>query len=167
MKLRADTCVTDTGVVIDPYYVHECEDWVHIVAFDNKDCILLIKQYRHGAGEVAYELPCGCVEKNEDPAAAMMRELREETGCVVEKLNALPAFSPNTARYNNKIRAYVGTGARIAHATEMDPTEQIECEFVPVARVLEMFETGEFQQQLHVGSVFMALRQLGYLVDRR
>ena len=29
MTLRADICETSNGVIIEPYYVQECRDWVH------------------------------------------------------------------------------------------------------------------------------------------
>jgi len=63
MTLRADRCETAAGVVIDPYYVQEPEDWVQVVAFDPADKILMIRQYRHAAGLISNELPCGGIER--------------------------------------------------------------------------------------------------------
>ena len=34
ISMRADVCETAEGVVVDPYYVMESSDWVHIAAFD-------------------------------------------------------------------------------------------------------------------------------------
>jgi 8-oxo-dGDP phosphatase len=86
MTLRADRCETGAGVVLDPYYVQEPEDWVQVVAFDSQDRVLLIRRYRHGAGLISTELPCGVVERGETPALAAARELLEETGCAAETL---------------------------------------------------------------------------------
>jgi 8-oxo-dGTP pyrophosphatase MutT (NUDIX family) len=80
MTLRADRCETAAGVVLDPYYVQEPEDWVQIVAFDVQDRILLTRQYRHGAGVISLELPCGTVELGETAAQAAARELLERRG---------------------------------------------------------------------------------------
>jgi len=48
MTLRADRCETATGIVIDPYYVQEPEDWAQVVAFD------AVPDERRGASEVTY-----------------------------------------------------------------------------------------------------------------
>src|SRR4051794_32365072 len=45
VKLRADDCVTAEGVEIAPYYVLEYPDWVHVVALDDEDHIILVEQY--------------------------------------------------------------------------------------------------------------------------
>jgi 8-oxo-dGDP phosphatase len=40
LTVRADTCVTSHGVRVDPYYVLEARDWVHILALDSDNNIL-------------------------------------------------------------------------------------------------------------------------------
>lgn len=81
MVLRADRCVTASGVAVDPYYVQEPPDWAQIVAFGREDQILVARQYRHGAALICAEFPCGAVEPGETPEQAARRELLEETGC--------------------------------------------------------------------------------------
>src|SRR5215472_7608549 len=102
MVLRADRCKTSGGITIDPYYVQEPEDWVQVIAFDRDNRILLIRQYRHGAGVISSELPCGKIDPGETPADAARRELLEETGCAAQALLPLPSLSPNSAHYANR-----------------------------------------------------------------
>lgn len=94
MTLRADRCETASGVVLDPYYLLEPQDWVQIVAFDREDRLLIIRQYRHGAGLISAELPCGAIEPGETPDQAARRELLEETGCISDALERLPVLPP-------------------------------------------------------------------------
>ena len=42
--------------------------------------LLLVRQYRHAAGDWILEIPAGRLESGEDPEAAARRELEEETG---------------------------------------------------------------------------------------
>ena len=155
-----------SGARVDPYYVQEPPDWVHIVAFDQLHSLLVIRQYRHGAGLISTELPCGTVEPGETPSQAAARELLEETGCAADTLSPLPVLSPNPARYSNRIHAFVATDTRRIQEQNLDQTEEIEFEFLPVPMVLSLIDTGRFPQALHTASLFLALRKLDILFAR-
>ena len=47
---------------------------------ENKDKVVLIRQYRYPLGGYCYEFPAGLVEEGEDIQAAGIREMYEETG---------------------------------------------------------------------------------------
>lgn len=160
MTLRADRCETASGLVVEPYYVQEQPDWVHVVALDSDRRILLIRQYRHARQQISWEIPCGVIEPGEEPEAAMLRELREETGAALESYRALPPLTSNPARNTNTIHSFVGFGAHIAGEQELDDAEEIEFAFHPLERVLEMIDAGEFTQALHIASIHLALRHL-------
>jgi 8-oxo-dGTP pyrophosphatase MutT (NUDIX family) len=164
LTLRADRCETAAGVVIEPYYVQAPEDWVQVVAFDAKDRILVTRQYRHGAGIICTELPCGVVEHGETPAQAAARELLEETGCASQAWTPLPVLSPNPARYSNHIHPFIATGTERIQAQHLDESEEIEFEFIGVNDLLSLIEAGSFSQALHIATVFLAFRRLGIVV---
>jgi 8-oxo-dGTP pyrophosphatase MutT (NUDIX family) len=159
LTLRADRCETETGLILDPYYVQEPRDWVHVVAFDSRDRILITRQYRHGAGIISTEIPCGTVEDNEAPLVAMQRELLEETGCAASQFFPLPSLSPNPACFTNRMHGFIATDARKVQEQNLDPSEQIEFEFLSISQVLALIDEGAFAQALHIASVFLALRQ--------
>jgi len=163
MTLRADRCETARGTVIDPYYVQEAEDWVQVVAFDTQDRILLTRQYRHGAGSICTELPCGVIEPRETPDQAAARELLEETGCAAQILQPLPVLPPNSARYSNRIHAFIATGTRQVQPQRLEETEEIEFEFRTIAEVFALIDAGTFSQALHVACLLLALRRRGLI----
>lgn len=166
MTIRADICETADGRIIDPYYVQEPSDWVHVVAFDKQDRILVTRQYRHGLGEVCTEIPCGALEDQEDPLTGVQRELLEETGCEAELYQALPSFSPNPARYANKIHPFFAMGVRQVQAPKFDENEEVEFEFLSISQVLQLIDSGDFQQPLHVATLFATLRKRGLMVQK-
>jgi 8-oxo-dGTP pyrophosphatase MutT (NUDIX family) len=163
MRLRADRCETASGIVLDPYYVQEPEDWVQVVAFDAQDRILVTGQYRHGARLISTELPCGVVERGETPNQAAARELLEETGCKSQTLQPLPVLSPNPARYSNRIHAFVASNTRQVQPQRLDETEEMEFEFCTIPEVLALIDAGSFLQALHIASLFLALRRRGLI----
>ena len=60
--------------------VVEHVDGVAILALDDRNNVLTVTQYRYVFGRPLLEIPAGKLEPGEDPAAAALRELKEETG---------------------------------------------------------------------------------------
>ena len=78
--VHAERVRTASGVVLDPWYVVEAANWVTIVPVLPDGRVVCIDQYRHGAGQVCLEIPAGNIDAGEEPVAAALRELLEETG---------------------------------------------------------------------------------------
>ena len=55
--------------------------------------VLLIKQFRYAYRKELYELPAGKLEKGEAPLEAAKRELEEETGVRLSKIQQIGAYS--------------------------------------------------------------------------
>ncbi len=159
MRLRADCCETEDGVVVDPYYVQESSDWISVVAFDDNENVLVVEQYRHAYGARVVELPAGCVDPGELPDAAARRELREEAGCTVRTLQPLAVLSPNPARMNNRLHPFVAFGAALTAVPSPDAAESLVCTFIPLRQLLESIKEGRFIDALHIANIFLALEQ--------
>jgi ADP-ribose pyrophosphatase len=62
--------------------------------------VLLLRQFRHAADSVIWEVPAGRLDPGEPPETCARRELEEETGMVAESLRRLttiyttPGVSP-------------------------------------------------------------------------
>ncbi len=164
LTLRADTCETERGIIVDPFYVVECSDWVEIVAFNDNEEILLIQQYRHAAGKISTELPSGIMESEDaSPIEAAKRELLEETGCTADLFEHVGRLHPNPARQNNRNHCILALGTRVIQEPKPDLTEDIRFEFVPLKKLIELIEKGTFFQALHISSLFLALKHRGLI----
>lgn len=65
---------------------------VAIIAFKDKETILMVEQFRKPINSLLLELPAGKIEKNEDLKKCAIRELQEETG-----------YKPNKIEYIGKV----------------------------------------------------------------
>lgn len=136
-----------TGETHD-FYVIESADWINVIPVTARGEVVMIRQFRHGAKETTLEIPGGVVEAGEEPAAAAMRELREETGYVAEGLVPLGSVRPNPAIQDNLCHFFLAPGAELRAAVEWDATEEIEVELVALERIPEMIASGELSHAL-------------------
>ena len=81
INLHADDCELPDGTKVSPFYVNSIPDFVVAVAVTEDGDFIFIRQYRHGTKQILLEFPAGCIEESDqDAAAAVKRELLEETG---------------------------------------------------------------------------------------
>lgn len=106
IRLRADSCVRADGTVIEPFYVLEQMPWVSILAVTPQREVIMVREYRHGAGVVGLGLPGGGGAGDETPAAAAHRELLEETGYEPGSLVELSWTWANWANQTNKVPTF-------------------------------------------------------------
>lgn len=55
---------------------------------EEKDKVVLVRQYRYPLGDYVYEFPAGLVEEGEEMRAAGIREMYEETGLIFTPVDA-------------------------------------------------------------------------------
>lgn len=165
IDLRAESCVTASGTVIEPYYVLSYPDWVHVVALTDVDELVLVRQYRHGVGSTVLELPGGAADASDaDMAAAARRELLEETGFGAAEMQHVTTLFPNPATQSNRLHIMLATGLRREAAQSLDPGEDgLAVELVPLATALAGLQGGLIGQAMHVAGLLLGLAKAGRL----
>jgi ADP-ribose pyrophosphatase len=120
-------------------------DWVNVVAFDENEHLLLVRQWRFGTNEFTIEIPAGGLERGEDPVAGGLRELVEETGYAPVNRNdviILGATRPNPAFMNNRCTTLLVPRAQRVASLSLDPAEEVEVLRVPAATIDELLHEG-------------------------
>lgn len=167
LKVTADTCQLPGGTVVEPYYVIHEPEWVHVLAVNAKNEILVVRQYRYAADAVCTELPGGAAEREEELQEAAKRELLEETGYVAETWAYAGGLFANPARQTNRVHLFVASGLSAVAGQALDETEEIELAFLSVAGIHAAIEQGTFSQALHVASFYRGIQFVqAQLVDR-
>jgi 8-oxo-dGDP phosphatase len=81
---------------------------VAVLALDDRDQVLMIKQYRHPVGRELWELPAGLRDVDGEPAlATAQRELLEETGWRAGDWHTLVDYYTSPGFTDERIRVYL------------------------------------------------------------
>jgi ADP-ribose pyrophosphatase len=118
--------------------------------------LLLLRQYRYAAEQYLYEIPAGRLDPGEAPDGCARRELREETGCIAERVEHLTTIYTTPGFTDERIHLFMAVGlTRGGDAREVD--EFIELETMPLSRALSLVEQGEIQDaKTALGLLFAA-----------
>jgi ADP-ribose pyrophosphatase len=128
-----------------------------VVPFLDAERVVLLRQFRHAAGGVIWEVPAGKLDRGEDPVHCAARELTEETGYragrIVRTGSVLttPGFTDERIHLFCAYDLVAGTAAPEAH-------EVLRTEIVPLARALAMIESGEICDGKTIAALFLAAR---------
>jgi ADP-ribose pyrophosphatase len=124
--------------------------------------VLLIRQYRHAAGQFLLELPAGRIEPGEKLIPAAKRELLEETGYRARRWSKLVRYyaSPGFVAESMDILLAEDLVAAPGEGTP-DEDERIELLPTPLSEALRLALTGKLHDgKSLIGILFYANRRL-------
>ena len=159
LNLRVDTVRLPNGRTTEREIV-EHVDCVAIVALDDEDNVLLVRQFRKPAERDLLEIPAGGIEPGEDPATCVQRELREETGYAAGQLQRIGGFYSSPGFCTEYMHLYLATELR-PHPLAPAEDESIEVVKVPFSRALGMVETGEICDAKSIVGLLMVQARRG------
>ena len=118
--VRTDTVeLADGQTVVRDVIAHTGA--VGVIALDEHDRVLLIRQYRHPVGMMLWEPPAGLLDiAGEDPLHAVQRELFEETGHRAETWHVLVDFFNSPGGSDEAFRCYLARGVWLDEESERD-----------------------------------------------
>ncbi len=140
LNLRVDEIRTPTGVEALREIV-ENGGAVAIVALDDQQRVVLVRQYRHAVRSLVIEVPAGKLDGDEDPLEGAQRELREETGFRAGRWERLGSFYPAPAWSTEFVYLYLATDL-IPGPAHLETNEAIELSYVSLAEAIGMIHSG-------------------------
>lgn len=105
VKLRVDTVKLPDGRLQTREVIRH-PGGVGVIALDNENNVLMVKQFRPGAKGILLEIPAGKLEYGENPEECGKRELIEETGFSSKEFYHLAKFYVTPAYCEEIINIY-------------------------------------------------------------
>jgi ADP-ribose pyrophosphatase len=145
---------------LETYYAIAQPHYLVALAVTPEGRILVVRQYRPASERFSLELPAGMLETGEDPADAMVRELREETGYSTRSIRLMGKSATSAGRIDNSTYSFfIETGERAHHFIE-EPG--VSASSASPAELRASILSGEFAEQTHLGVIALAVCQ-GFL----
>ncbi|HEX6133741.1 MAG TPA: NUDIX hydrolase [Longimicrobiales bacterium] len=135
---------------IRAFHVVDVPMCVHVIPFTADGRVILVEQFRPGVQKLSLEFPAGVVEEREEPVAAALRELEEETGYRAESAELIGDFDPDPAIQSNAISVIVVRGCVPDGCTNQDDGEDVEVRVVDEADIDELILGGRIR---HAASI--------------
>lgn len=137
------------------FVVIDAPDWVNVLALTPDGRLVMVNQFRYGIDAFSWEIPGGVIDRGEDPVAAGVRELREETGYVGTTARLLGTVHPNPAILNNCCHLVLVEGAVQVETLEWDADEEIEVAAPPVDEAYEWARAGRITHSLVLNALLL------------
>ena len=132
------------GQILPVYTVlHYPQASAALVVENARGQVLLIRSWRYPIQQEGWEIPAGSVDCDEDPAAAAIREVKEETGLDVNHLVLLCQFYPSNGMSDQKVYVYEGKAEESEFI--LDETEIEEARWFAPEVLHQMLNSGQIQ----------------------
>ncbi|MBR6228392.1 MAG: NUDIX hydrolase [Eubacterium sp.] len=157
------------GREFEPFYSYSRRDFCVIVASDEEDNFICVRQFRQGIGQVTTEFPAGGIERTdgkeyggsgdtsaEDALVCAKRELMEETGYESGEWQHLLTIPSNATIADNYAHLFVARNCRKVAGQSLDETECLQVVLRTRDDIEKLISEGAFQQAIHVTAWLLA-----------
>ncbi len=119
---------------------------VAVLALDNQEKVVLVRQFRQPAAAVLLEIPAGKLDPGEEPLQCAQRELAEETGLQGESWRSLGWFYLSPGFCDEKIYLFQARGLSPAEPPlTTDEEETVEVVTLSLEEAFEKIDRGELK----------------------
>ncbi|MGH7643770.1 MAG: NUDIX hydrolase [Candidatus Dormibacteria bacterium] len=155
IRITVDRVRLQSGGEAEREVVHH-PGGVGVVALAEDGSVVLVRQYRHAAKEVLWEIPAGGREPGESPLETARRELAEETGYAAESWLGVGAtfLAPG---YSTELFWYFrATGLTRVEGVSPDPDEVLQTKSFSPTEVAELAYQGQLRDAKTLAGLALA-----------
>lgn len=157
-RLVRENITLENGVTVDIDIIHH-PGASAIVPVTESNTLLMIKQYRHAAGDFIWEIPAGTLDPDENPLHCAKRELIEETGFSAGEWKKLGEITPLPGYSDERIHIFLATDLTPAEQ-DLDVDEILHVHEIGFDDAVGMVHRGEIEDGKTISALFMAKLRL-------
>jgi ADP-ribose pyrophosphatase len=120
--------------------------------------IIMVRQFRYAVDKECIEFPAGCIDENETPWGAGMRELKEETGYTSDVWHYGRCVHSSVGFSDERVWIYAAMGCRLTHEQKLDATEDVEVLKLELEDVHRYINNGSITDSKSLLAYYMFLR---------
>ncbi len=164
-SVRLDSVRLRTGKVTERIKIDHPEV-AAILAFADRDHLLMVRQWRYAIGSETLEIPAGKMDPGESAEVCAGRQLAEETGQRASRLIEIFSYYPAIGYANEVIRIFMASGLERT-SDRQDQDEISGVEYVKLDQVHDMIMSGRIRDgKTVIGvSIFRAKMERGEIPD--
>jgi ADP-ribose pyrophosphatase len=159
-SLRQDELTLPNGEEIT-YTLVDHPGYVMIVPLLNDGRVVMERVYRYTLQRTCLECPSGGILGAETFEAAARRELEEETGYRVGKLERLGRFVGSPGISNEEYDLFLATQLTADGVLQRESTEEIGIELIPLQTLAEMVYRGKVNNGPSALGILLASQAVG------
>jgi 8-oxo-dGDP phosphatase len=176
VTVRSDAVELPDGQLVEREVV-EHPGAVAVLALDEQDRVLMIRQYRHPAAAMLWEIPAGLRDVAGEPLLkTAQRELLEEAGCRAASWHVLADYLSSPGITTERLRVFLARDLTMVPAGQDEYVRQDEeayltVAWVPLAEAVQGARAGDLHNGVAIVGIlsayaaresgFRALRQPG------
>ena len=151
------------GEVVDDFSVTTLEDVSMVIPILDTGRIMMVEQFKPGAGQVTYEFPAGRLKPGESFEDGARTELLEETGYEVGELVELGELVTFPTKASERVANFIGLKIKKVAEQKLDRNEEIEVVEFEAGEIDRMIRSGEINTSPSVGCWYLAKLKYGEL----
>ncbi len=156
VNVRLDTLRYATGRASEMTVV-EHPGGVTLLAIDDEDRLLFVRQHRHATGRWLLELPAGTLDAGETPEACAERELQEETGYRPQRIERLGGFYTAPGFMTEYLHVFLCT--ELVESRLQGDEDTIHLERLSLDDALRRIAAGEIEDAKTSAALLLYLRR--------
>ncbi len=158
-SVRINRCRSPRTGEIHEFQVLTSPEWVAVIPVTPDNNVVMVRQYRHGTGQLSLEPPGGLVKPGLTPEQGAREELEEETGYVASDWELLGWMYPVPALFTNRMYVYLARNATNTGRVNPDETEELTTVLVPLAEVRSYIRDGRINNAMIISALHLFLDQ--------